>query len=500
MEIMTPNPPNKKTPEMSLCEAIASTGGVWHPFKKDLSDTDLRSFINDNIEPKELSLLSNDEIDYYLKIHEKDGLRNLMDLMKIDFSKCQMRYPLFTDDLKRKILNLNETVRNGVKVDFNDGLEQRTSPLIIGIPYYPALNDILDETLLFTTCSDLSNSRNKLRTTACWELHFAEDKEITLFDRQYFLPSNPSANADFMLKRATDIILREAFLRAFKPHENEEDFLFSSFLDGLMKKYEPFTITLDKHHSGFYIKIEADLSKTKKDKKQLAFDLKELLSEIKTIFSTELSLLMTNHNFVQTIFDTVALENQIGSNDDRPCLLDLSDNTRICDDNPLYTSFEDPFELAVTHINRMREIVEMDDRKKRFIDALTELVKHYQKENGGFTAPKIALIKTEDMSLGYSAIYDPTGPIPTIYIAMSAGGKGTLQSVDDLLNSLGSALALHRAARKKIDRSSQEFHDLDQDITEWLKTKYKEYTDFDEILTTNNLLPVESSQPAKDDD
>lgn len=487
---MTP-PKECKTIECFICNHR-----IYDIPEDQLHDQDLRDMIRDSVELEEESLISRKEVDYYLKIHGRAGLEDLVALTGLNFAGCKMRHPLFTNDLKRDIIIFQQHAEKGRDVDFDHGLKDRPANEVIGIPDRLGLRskELSEEMFTFVVHDDHESANHAFMplTAARWKSGGKEIDFDSLFDPEQFLPGNPSAKSKEFLKTATTALVREAFVSAFKPEGEKVIYFSSKFLDGLAAKYRPFTIKIGSNYGGSVtpLVIEVDMAGSGKDKKQLTADLKNIIAEIRERFEAELNRLLSDRDLVRGLFDTASLTHEL-PNEERQIFGE--------DKAPTPIPFEDPSELLVTHVDQIRDALETEERKRQFIASLKELVRSYQKKDPDLADIKLGLIKSEDMAIGYSAVYHPNNA--TIYISMSAGGSGSLREVDDVLETLAAALALHKATRiaarggKKIRQGSPEFAALETKINEELKTKNAQIAATDKNLDLKNILPTVNSSP-----
>ena len=355
------------------------------------------SFITDELEPDESSLFSRQEVSFYLKTHEVDGLKTLDELTKMKLpNSCQLRAPLFTEDVRKEVLRLVEMARTGHTLNYNSIFDHFPGEKT---PLWQPDSRVIENLMTALSFKSDTGTYDPLRSgyPSNHVKILLEWNEEELTPPSELFPSNVEEATQEIWLLATHRLLQEAWIRLFRPRLKEINDLESMYLKQLSKKFPVVKMTPEFSFSKMSLMIEgiADASGNFRKERHAA------LEQIKTDFRASLEEVMKDVSLVKEIFAAatasyVVTHTHSFDEEDKKVQKELALG-------PLPPEKE-PLDQITQHIETMREYADGSETEP-FVNKLNRTVKAYAVQDPDFSDVDVAMLTPEEAAMGYQGIY-----------------------------------------------------------------------------------------------
>ena len=431
-------------------------------------DVDLREIINDDLKPNETSLISREEAHYYLSTYQKEGLDNLERLTHIRFfNRCKLKVPLFTDNLKREIKVLFQKAQKGTPIDYHQGLDFETTRRVsVGIARPSLLDELLSRKKVRET--EIPGVRDQIRekeTSPTLRRNIGMDFEnFYLPTPLSFYPTNQGGDMVNIWTVAGQLILQEAWRRAFRPKREGDYQVTSDVLADLSRQFPPFQLSIvDVYQSIPDIQIILNA----KDTNNFHFEDLEtrrvkLYVEIDKRLREGLVSVFQDYKFFRTLFATAGLTQDAHF-------------------------MENPMDSSVRHIANTQKTLRSNEQESQkwdqILGILNTMIDFFATSDPDFSDLNIAPLDPEEAAYGYSGYYlSPESPTESSTGQVSLVLPGTVrwEKRGDILSTVAKLMVEH----KKRKESKSELLELQRSYENELGRMASD-SGLDNLLTNN---------------
>jgi len=403
----------------NICDGLERS--LDHRMYANTLDLDLLRAIKDNLETGEASLISPDESNVYLKIYKDDGLRKLNRLTSLNFNGCQAGTRLFTDEMIKDIERLFAKLSKGEEINYNYGLDFQANEGSSGIVDERIVNNLSDNLKMLP----VSYYNEVSISAAKWEISLDYMQFKTPRD---LFPSNASETIAGIWVSASRNVLQEAWVRMLTPKLVSPHNYFSAYIDELGRKYSQFGIRLTKSYMPGMpdIVVEYNAGRSNMSFEEIRDKFHELFAEIQLKLSGEIAGLMSDRKFWRSVLTATALVET--------------------------ESREDPIASSSRYVEENLRLVEAPKRTQ-FIDMLNAMIKEYAKVDRDFTDLDAAVLRGDDVALGYEGYYqyEPHGK-SRAYVPLADHATMVFYKPEEVLQILSAIMVMHKGKKtgKKI--------------------------------------------------